>query len=231
MAYEFNATDTPLTELPDESVIWRYMDLWKFIDMLDRRVFFASINTFKKGDPYEGDFPTRIKGPLRKSIDAIHKRARTWVFASCWHINTIESAAMWAQYTKQGEGVVIKSTLKRLKDSFENEERGIRVSKIEYCDYDKDDPVDKDRIYLHKKKSYQHEAELRAFTCPWTLEPPKGTKETPGIAVEVIPKQLIEDVFIGPKCDDWLRTTVDAALRSFGLHKIKCKQSSLIKTS
>lgn len=57
---------------PDNgAIIWRYMDFAKFLALIDRRsLYFASLITLEKDDPYEGHFPDR-------DVEAILKIGRS----------------------------------------------------------------------------------------------------------------------------------------------------------
>ena len=57
MAYYYKHPDLVLPE--DTSVIWRYMELWKFQSMLRRNSIFFS-RADKQSDEYEGEYPGGI---------------------------------------------------------------------------------------------------------------------------------------------------------------------------
>ena len=112
--------------------LWRYMDLSKFIAMLQTSsLFFARADTL--GDPFEGSTTRRnalaaeyiianrhtienLAG-WRKFTDEqileiyqmISQSARssvTMVYANCWHMNEHKSAAMWKLYSQSsGRGL------------------------------------------------------------------------------------------------------------------------------
>jgi hypothetical protein len=49
------------TSPEDDAVIWRYMDLAKFISTIDRRsLHFASVGALGTADPYEGQFSDQL---------------------------------------------------------------------------------------------------------------------------------------------------------------------------
>jgi hypothetical protein len=116
--------------------IWRYMDLAKYLSMLDRRGLFFSRATLL-GDPFEGS-STKMMVAQREYVRnnratdpalAAYKNMPETAFnvsyfyegmvpkylISCWHMNEHESAALWKLYSGSNEAVCIRSTYRRLR--------------------------------------------------------------------------------------------------------------------
>jgi len=55
MAYYYKLPDLVLPE--DDCVIWRYMELWKFLCMLKEQSIFFSRADKQTADPLEGKYP------------------------------------------------------------------------------------------------------------------------------------------------------------------------------
>lgn len=197
----------------DENIaIWRYMDFTKFIDLLERKeLFFACADKFE--DMFEGSFPKEnVKlWPMdyKEQTKYIFSILKKFTFINCWHINSHESAAMWKLYLKSNEGIAIQSTLKKLKDSFKNtrKELLIGIGMVNYINYEEGgDPVrilEKNSIipYFYKRKSFEHEKELRAINQqypPVSLDPAK-VKKYGGLHVPVELDRLIEKIYITKK--------------------------------
>lgn len=87
---------------------------------------------------------------------------------NCWHANEHESAAMWKLYLKSDEGIAIQSTYKRLKESIIDDE-DVLIGKVNYIDYETDiiDPNNQYGSLIHKRKSFEHEKEIRAVITKW----------------------------------------------------------------
>ncbi len=51
-----------------DQIIWRYMDLGKFLDLIDGRLFFPSIQTLAASDKFEGSFPKASKEGLQNAL-------------------------------------------------------------------------------------------------------------------------------------------------------------------
>lgn len=135
----------------DNQVIWRYMDFTKFLSMLQyQALFFCTCKKMQDMDPFEGEYPKR-------NLEKIQKEKEFWqlpseylskaedyknsflqnVAINCWHANDTENAAMWRMYLSSQEGVAIKSTIRKLKKAFENnEEDVIYIGDIQYNNYD-----------------------------------------------------------------------------------------------
>ena len=182
---------------PDETVLWRYMDFCKFIDIIERNaLFFARADKFE--DPYEGVFPkgnvlaleqivrSQTQDPrVLKDINKIYPQAKEYadyILCNCWHENTDESEAMWKIYSKNEDSIVIKTNVKSLKNSLLGTE-DVYIGRINYINYDGLQPVFKENIctymqYLHKRKSFEHEREVRAIIDQDSLMESHGGKDS-----------------------------------------------------
>lgn len=152
--------------------IWRYMDFAKFVAMLDSEaLFFTRADLL--GDPFEGsitqtdkedmqagweDFPPE----LAKGISASVRRMPLDYYISCWHMNDHESAAMWTIYAKSAGAVAVQSTYRRLRDCLPTH---INIGVVRYADYSSERVYNRRVVepFLHKRKSFEHEKELRAL--------------------------------------------------------------------
>ena len=181
---------------PDETVLWRYMDFYKFIDIIERNaLFFVRADKFE--DPYEGVFPKgnlleleQIVGSQTQDpiiLQNIHKvytqiKDAGHILCNCWHDNTCESEAMWKVYSKNEDSIVIKTNVKSLKNSLLGTEN-VYIGKVNYIDYDGLQPVFEKIIsvytqYLHKRKSFEHEHEVRAIIDRDALMESHGGKDS-----------------------------------------------------
>jgi hypothetical protein len=119
-------------ELPDSTVLWRYMSFWKFAKIvMDNELYFARPTTFN--DRWEGlvppSFLRNVKRSARKGrvtasgvsewAEDLRRRERyrkLTYFVNCWHISKHESDAMWRAYGLAPDGVAIRSTIGLLKE-------------------------------------------------------------------------------------------------------------------
>ncbi len=102
------------------AVIWRFMELWKFEDLLTGQLYFRRSD--KLADIDEGMPPEEF---ARKSLgldDINDVRAldgdlgttaqfRQAFYINCWYLFDEEPAGMWANYGKDGVAIVSKYSL------------------------------------------------------------------------------------------------------------------------
>jgi len=227
------------------------MDFTKFVSMLENKgLYFPRIDQL--GDPFEGSFSRANEPLLRQQYseavehdkktflrDLIEvqpqirrhvKNYRKWVFVNCWHISDRESAAMWKLYTKSNEAVSIQSTYEKLRASLPTD--SVYVGTVRYIDYENEflPPTNIFQPFMHKRKSFEHERELRAlFTVPSTDIPAAQQGEEPpykGAWKKIHLPDLVEGVFIAPSAPTWLADLTSRILDRYDL-RISVMQSSL----
>ena len=209
--------DLPAQELSPDQVLWRYMDLSKFVSLLAHRsLYFSCLENLALGDPFEGFVPKqqarRLAASAKEQIDLLerelHKYEREaesfhlpnqspWNFApiatatvqreittrkiarfredmkltelrksfaaSCWHANENESEAMWRIYSALGSGVAIETTVGNLRSVLDAAEN-IQIARVRYIDFEVETDEDSKSLFLLcKRKSFQHEQEVRAI--------------------------------------------------------------------
>lgn len=118
-------------EVSEDQILWRYMNLSKFLDMLiNKHVVFARPDLFE--DVYEAN-PFIHKEAVNRAFSAAgeheiaklayegiissHKLSKYRTYISCWHMNNVESAGMWKLYCTNNESVAIKTNVRKLKDA------------------------------------------------------------------------------------------------------------------
>jgi hypothetical protein len=172
----------------------------------------------------------------------LRKEARDRFYVNCWHLNENESAAMWQLYLRSNEGVAIQTTTERLIDTFNTEPRTIYIGKVDYIDFDatplsnlENERAKNERIMAHrrhsfsepitfpfvKRPSFSHEQEVRAVYMSTD-----DTPVTPGCDIVVDTEGLVENVYIAPTCQPWIKSLIESILDKYEL-KRAVKQSSL----
>src|SRR4051812_10187046 len=123
-------TSNPNLTLPEnpDTVVWKYLDLSKFLDLLiSQKLFMSRSDKFE--DQYEGTFSEPTFEEMKKlSADnpeflKYYKTHREKVVVSSWHINEYESFAMWQIFTGNSEGLAIRSTVGRLQKALAAEKQ------------------------------------------------------------------------------------------------------------
>ena len=194
------------------TVIWKYLDLSKFLDLLlSQKMFMSRSDKFE--DQFEGTFSEPTVEEIKKI--AVHnpkfldyyKTHRKNVVISSWHINEYESFAMWQIFTKNQEGLAIQSTLARLQEALAPENRIEQyIGEVNYIDYKKEHIPFEDSFFpfLFKRKSFQYEKEIRVISDVSPLQ----LAVNEGIKINVDINQLIEKVYIHPKSENWYKKLV-----------------------
>lgn len=214
--------NNPNIILPDdeEIIVWKYLDLSKFLDMLlSKRLFMSRSDKFE--DQYEGTFsePTyeeikKIAANNPKFLD-YYKSHRENVVISSWHINEYESFAMWQIFTKNNEGLAIQSTIGRLKNALHSEKRTEQhIGQVNYIDYKKEYIPFDDTFFpfLFKRKSFQYEREIRIISDVTS----DNLKINDGLKIDVDINQLIERIYIHPKSENWYKNLVIELVEKLG---------------
>ncbi|HUH25989.1 MAG TPA: hypothetical protein VLY87_05145 [Flavobacterium sp.] len=207
----------------DETVIWKYLDLSKFLDLLlCNRMFMARSDKFE--DQFEGTFSEPTYEEIKKLLadnpeylDAYKFKHKNIVISS-WHANSYESYAMWQVFTKNNEGLAIQSTIGRLKNSLIEERASQYVGEVNYIDYKKEHiPFDDDFFpFLFKRKSFQYENEVRVITDVTQL----GLQVNEGVKVLIDVNQMIERLYIHPKSENWYKKLVIEVVERLGFEFI-----------
>lgn len=225
-----------------DATLWRYMDFMRFVSLLDSRsLFFARAD--KLGDPFEGATtslnaavrPLEL-GALNEEVDdenislllEMFSRAaessRSYTLVNCWHQSDHESAAMWKLYSREHDGIAVKTDFRSLAGSFTCSE-AVFIGRVEYIDYDKAYIQKGDILkpYLYKRQSFEHEREVRAITLGEFELVKRGEF---GVAQGLYANgayramdisQLIREVIVAPYADSWFTRLVQSVASRYEL--------------
>ena len=206
-----------------DAILWRYMDFTKFVSLLEKQaLFFARAD--KLGDPFEGSL-TKVNEAVRsmslkdqlsdeqfRTITQVitegTKNLTRWTLINCWHENAHESEAMWKLYARETDGITIKTDFNSLKNSFTCSEN-IFIGSVNYVDYDSHFIPEGNAFYpyLHKRKSFEHESEIRAIVQEVPISDLRGDFPQDicdiGKYYEIDLPVLIQEVVVAPFAPDW----------------------------
>ncbi len=211
----------------ENSKIWRYMDFSKFVNLLDKQALFFC-RADKLGDPFEGSYPkpnvvereqelqqANLPAEVNSFMGANLKKFVRRAAVNCWCLSEHESAALWGLYVKNGQGIAIQSTFKRLKNSFTDNKNEISIVQVEYINYQQDKFPSKNPLnpFAFKRESFEHEKELRAVIIK--LPPFKKY----GVSLTVTLDNLIDKIYVAPSSSDWFFRLVKSTTGKFGLDK------------
>jgi hypothetical protein len=210
------------------------MNFTRFVSLLEHRgLYFCRSD--RLGDPFEGAVPQRwlekselghaaqqeqrLMGTVaRGSIETL-KKLRPWVMISCWHMNEYESAAMWKLYCQGSDGICVQSTYRLLDDALDEE---VNIGQVKYISYDQQS-IPLGNLFwpfLYKRRSFEHEREIRAIVCDVTramaaIDPPVNG----GAWRQVDLDRLIQTVYVVPTASDWIVELVQSVMEKYQLTK------------
>jgi hypothetical protein len=228
---------------PLDTVIWRYVDLAKFMSMLESRsLYFTSIAVLAREDQWEGVFHRELREMWREvagtdNLESSRQYLMERAFVNCWYMSEHESDAMWKVYSQGSRNVAIRSTFGKLRDTLGSCAEPIHVGQVEYIDrgsYDyKTKMVDASAgavvlnitpVLLWKRPSYSHERELRTFY--YTGSPARGPK-TPGMPMFVDLNLLFDEIRVSPRSEPWFRELVEQIMSRYGFGHVPVRRSSM----
>jgi len=223
----------------NEKSLWRFMDLFKFVDLItSKKLILVNLTGMK--DPYEGVLHSEIgiqwvdfngqpteKPENNHFIQIMNNATRQNLFISCWHENEFESAGMWDAYSNEN-GIAIKTTVEKFKKSiqFENykEMDLLRVNYYRTLD-DYFIPNRKENhVYtglLNKRISFEHEKEVRLIWHPRDYDNKSIIRK-----IDINLKELIESIYVSPLYSSWQLNAIQEVLNKIGL-EIPIKKSEL----
>jgi len=260
----------PTFSEPDpNAIVWRYIDFPKLVSLLDRKALFF-VKASKLIDPFEGTLPefNKISRPsvyagykdkfpddesFNKFIDSVHDLEQTFkllkptTLINSWYINEYESAAMWDLYSHRNTGIAIQSNFKNLSESFkDNKDDVVWIGKVNYIDFNKEwmNEWNVSEAFIIKRKSFEHEHELRAITCLPEIgfgDPILSESDKLRERISPVPKRkldpaqlidsgkyvhvnldiLIEQVYVSPLAKPWFIEVVKSILAKFNISEEK----------
>ncbi len=214
----------------EESKIWRYMNLAKFISLLSTEsLYFCNSTCFD--DKHEGSY-TKVNlemqddinhiAPIDDYTNKIRKQNEIYrhnVHINCWHLSQYESDGMWRNYLKGELGIAVRSTYFRLTKSLDQASQMVFVGKLNYIDY-KHDFIPYDQglwaPFLSKRQNFEYEKELRAmYLLGYNLPESYGNKRY-GDLVKVDIRELVEAIVVCPSAQNWFVDVVKSVIEKYG---------------
>lgn len=228
-------------------LIAKYMDLTKYISMLQRNsLFFCRLD--KLDDKYEGlsprsNFKIReqwhkdtnwmMDVPLSgeeilKSVEEqydFEKRFRNLVCINCWNKYFTESAALWKIYSSFEKGIMIKSSIERLRNSFNDTSEELQLTEVKYKNYKKEAIPDGNSNYpvIFKQDAYYYEEEVRVIhqrlpEFGWEWDWDKEEVEE-GMYIKADIDIIIDEIVIAPYSPKWFLTLIEDISSKYNLNK------------
>lgn len=219
MPYEFHPD---LTTPPRKTAVWRYMDFAKFVQMLESRAMWcARIDQLE--DPLEGMHTDAELAGIRKHLRErraqalidVFRSSRSEVYVNCWRSGPTESLAMWDLYGRGSGIVAVKSTVGRLREAVSAYVQPLYISRVKYVDWNTTPGLDNVLVACSRKDiSHEHESEVRLILTDFNY---RETKRTLGMPLPVDIRQLITEVMVGSREQEWVVQLVQQVMKRYGL--------------
>lgn len=214
------------TDIRQESVLRRYMDVPKLLDLLHTRSLY-----FRRAD----GFSDRLEGALFPSFrrtmneafernevpydaDYFYRRTRRGNYVSCWTIGARDNMALWQLYGGVKTSVAVTSTVDRLLSCGFSWNRRMHLHKVRYVDHRRvrtyamgafTDPLQ------YKSDSYKYEKELRVIVPQqedgWEENPMGIRLSLPNLDV------LVRSVVVAPEADLNFLQAIRELCKRYGL--------------
>lgn len=226
----------------DDTIIWRYMTLERFQDVVSGCLYFAAATQFD--DAFEGSItkaqfarrrvqaarvfsiPQEAEAALASTSEAFAELRRLTKI-NCWHAAEHENVAMWERYLPIGaRGVAVRSTVGSLRNALlpyrldpSYGEESIAVRQVRYLDYSTDDFDDRsmEAPFYYKRIEYMDEREVRAVLSLRMAEEFGVPVPERGVSVEIDPQVLIDEVRVSATCSAVDVSSVEEMLQAAGV--------------
>ena len=221
-------------DLKEEQILWRYMDLAKFVSMLEQNaLWLARADTFK--DRHEGRFPEEMRKIIEKAYEGFDDSDPSPVkdaddfqdylvkntFISCWHKNFDENMVMWEIYGRDNNAVAIQSSVGNIKKNIDASSLDGYSLILKSVVYQKSDEITGELPYeecvFRKRPHFSFEEEVRISLDTYSRYSP--SKNTPyGHKLPVHINSLIDKILVHPDCSDWFLDVINSITSKYDIH-------------
>jgi hypothetical protein len=230
-------------DLQSASILLRYMNLEKFLDLICRaRIYVARADCFD--DPFEGNYTQLIYEISREITTTSNgtssnqgmvvntKEIKESAFISCWTLGDSENMALWKLYGGKNS-IAIQTTVGILKHEINEPKNnnGVkslldkRIIKVDYIDHKSiDENLARELLAFRRSPltrkpiAYSYEQEVRAIIDHLDHRLPDLQERLgKGIDIVVNPQHLIQKIYVSPLADDWFFKLLLAILKDHGM--------------
>ena len=202
-------------KLSKSNILWRFMDLSKFLALLEeRKLFLCRPDAFH--DKFEGSFTNSIKKAIEKAYkehdieftyDKFKRCLHERVFINCWHNSKYDSMAMWNLYGKSTNSLAITTTVGKLSSQLLRSEfvYHLYIKKVEYIEHWNDPDIEINpysHIFSYKVKAYEYEKEVRVILDRYAEMFEKKTIPN-SVSIELNLDELLRSIVISPEAPEW----------------------------
>jgi hypothetical protein len=217
--------DWPYQTIADSETLWRYMELWKFEDLLTTStIYFARADQFD--EPFEGRESLGNAERLSKSDEIFRslyklqtpenwrdsqEAVRHVMFISCWNRNKRECFDMWRRYTKTPNSVVITTSAKALRLFVPDKimKYGVNYAPLEFPRTE----FTHTSLFFYKPASCRIEREYRMLRVPEEDESIDLAEVCRRVQIKT--KKIVHRVITHPHSTQETKRRVDQLLRDY----------------
>ena len=218
----------------DNTVVWHYFTLQKFLGLLESsELFFSRQDQFddkKEGhlSDWDKELLSNYPGGIAEHIESDKLGC---FYANCWTINNTDEYVLWNTYASLTDGVAVKSTVGRIKESFDKkDDRPIYISKVQYYN-ERDDSTFKASggiinllaLGFSKRKYFSAEKELRLLYHDNDARMNNNSPQSVSFTVDL--KKLIVEVYVSPRSYDWFRKSIAHLMEKYGIDDVPVNKS------
>jgi len=233
--------------------LWRYMPLIQLLDFLQtKELRFTKADSFE--DIQEGyiGLDAMLKALPEDATDELRLQTKQTIenlnnefFASCWHLSSSESLAMWKVYGIHNFSVALVSSVESVmsvSDDYCNREPVTGVmGEVIYYNYIKDGKANVETVSLPLKEKGLRlpssiltlfmKANAYSYEREWRLILHKSNAHEKALTVHVNDlENFIDAVYVSPEAPDWMVECIKKLLAvQFALPNIKVSRSPLSK--
>jgi hypothetical protein len=204
-----------------DTVLWRYMDLWKFLDLVESNsIFLSRADLFE--DKYEGLIANKKvqeldeKHKLKELNDFSENTLKKCTYISSWNGEKDETYPLWKIYTDYRNAISIKTSINNLIKSLETEIESTQfIGKVNYVDFNSPNYVFRAntfQFFLEKRDYFKFENETRIITELQYNGFEELLKLPTGIRIKVNLNTLIEEIKIAPLGDENFKKIIERKL-------------------
>ncbi|SEM72712.1 hypothetical protein [Nitrosomonas marina] len=220
-------------DLDGKAILWRYMDVAKFISMLEQNaIWLARADTVF--DKHEGRFPVEMQESINKAYQDFDDNDNSPVkdandfqeylikntFISCWHHNLQENMVMWEIYGKDKNAVAIQTTVDGIASNVNPSVlcgHSLIFKDVTYNNADEVSGVLKyEDCFFRKRRHFSFEQEVRISLDTYSRYKP--AKRTPyGYKLPILLSGMIDKVVVHPDSLDWFFDVVTSVAKKYCL--------------
>ena len=225
------------SNLDENTILWRYMDLSKFLSLLvTESLWLARSDTFK--DKKEGIFHDAMREELKKIYDNLDEKdesidhaeirnvndfqnyLRDKTYLSCWHENSNENIVMWALYGESENSIAIKTTAKKLVDSLDIEVTKVVIplvlDRVKYVEHSSEaSEKSYKQPFFIKRPQYSYESEVRLYMR--AKDRKIGGNTLKGYNLSLKLNTLIDEIYVHPDSEEWFYPAVKDLVKKYKL--------------